>query len=138
MLLIAELESILRSEEKLNEIIKEELNEIKEKFSTPRRTEIEDSYDEIDVEDLIPNEPMVVTITHNGYVKRVPIKSYERQKRGGKTVDLINTLFVIFLALTTDSNNTLESCPYIVASTGTEIKIASQPIRSSYIPFPGS
>ena len=84
MLLIAELESILRSEEKLNEIIKEELNEIKEKFSTPRRTEIEDSYDEIDIEDLIPNEPMVVTITHNGYVKRVPIKSYERQKRGRK------------------------------------------------------
>ncbi|MCT7510771.1 DNA gyrase subunit A [Aliarcobacter cryaerophilus] len=84
MLLIAELEAILRSEEKLNEIIKEELNEIKEKFSTPRKTEIEDSYDEIDVEDLIPNEPMVVTITHNGYVKRVPIKSYERQKRGGK------------------------------------------------------
>ena len=84
MLLIAELESILKSEEKLNEIIKEELNDIKEKFSTPRKTEIEDSYDEIDVEDLIPNEPMVVTITHNGYVKRVPIKSYERQKRGGK------------------------------------------------------
>ncbi|HJE02505.1 MAG TPA: DNA gyrase subunit A [Aliarcobacter thereius] len=84
LVLIAELESILRSEEKLNEIIKEELNEIKEKFSNPRRTEIEDSYDEIDIEDLIPNEPMVVTITHNGYVKRVPIKSYERQKRGGK------------------------------------------------------
>ncbi|OCL83706.1 DNA gyrase subunit A [Arcobacter porcinus] len=84
LVLIAELESILRSEDKLNEIIKEELNEIKEKFSNPRRTEIEDSYDEIDIEDLIPNEPMVVTITHNGYVKRVPIKSYERQKRGGK------------------------------------------------------
>ena len=83
MILIAELESILRSEDKLNEIIKEELNEIKEKFSNPRRTEIEDSYDEIDVEDLIPNEPMVVTITHNGYVKRVPIKAYEKQKRGG-------------------------------------------------------
>ncbi len=84
MILIAELEAILRSEEKLNEIIKEELTEIKEKFSNPRRTEIEDSYDEIDVEDLIPNEPMVVTITHNGYVKRVPIKAYEKQKRGGK------------------------------------------------------
>lgn len=84
MILIAELESILRSEDKLNEIIKEELTEIKDKFSTPRKTEIEDSYDEIDVEDLIPNEPMVVTITHNGYVKRVPIKSYEKQKRGGK------------------------------------------------------
>lgn len=84
MILIAELESILKSEEKLNEIIKEELTEIQEKFSSDRRTEIEDSYDEIDVEDLIPNEPMVVTITHNGYVKRVPIKSYEKQKRGGK------------------------------------------------------
>ncbi|MGA1933755.1 DNA gyrase subunit A [Arcobacter sp. YIC-464] len=84
LILIAELESILKSEEKLNEIIKEELVEIKEKYSDERRTEIEDSYDEIDMEDLIPNEPMVVTITHNGYVKRVPIKSYEKQRRGGK------------------------------------------------------
>lgn len=82
--LIAELEAILRSEERLNEIIKEELIEIKDKYSTDRLTEIEDSYDEIDIEDLIPNEPMVVTITHNGYVKRVPIKSYEKQRRGGK------------------------------------------------------
>ena len=84
MILIAELESILKSEEKLNEIIKEELADIQERFSSDRRTDIEDSYDEIDIEDLIPNEPMVVTITHNGYVKRVPIKSYEKQRRGGK------------------------------------------------------
>mgnify|MGYP001293436957 CR=1 FL=1 len=82
--LIAELESILKSEEKLNTIIKDELTETKEKYNDPRRTEIEDSYDDIDIEDLIPNEPMVVTITHNGYVKRVPIKSYEMQRRGGK------------------------------------------------------
>ena len=82
--LIAELEAILKSEERLNEIIIEELTEIKEKYSTPRRTDIEDSYDDIDIEDLIPNEPMVVTITHNGYVKRVPIKAYEKQRRGGK------------------------------------------------------
>jgi DNA gyrase subunit A len=82
--LIAELEAILKSEERLNEIIKEELIEIREKYSNKRLTEIEDSYDEIDIEDLIPNEPMVVTITHNGYVKRVPIKSYEKQRRGGK------------------------------------------------------
>ena len=82
--LIAELESILKSEEKLNTIIKEELIETKEKYNEPRRTEIEDSYDDIDIEDLIPNEPMVVTITHNGYVKRVPIKAYEKQRRGGK------------------------------------------------------
>ena len=84
MLIIAELESILKSEDKLNEIIKEELVLIKEKHSNERRTEIEDSYEEIDMEDLIPNEPMVVTITHNGYVKRVPIKNYEKQRRGGK------------------------------------------------------
>ena len=84
MILIAELESILKSEDKLNEIIKEELTEIQERFASDRRTDIEDSYDEIDIEDLIPNEPMVVTITHNGYVKRVPIKSYEKQRRGGK------------------------------------------------------
>ncbi|MFZ9659638.1 MAG: DNA gyrase subunit A [Arcobacteraceae bacterium] len=82
--LIAELESILKSEDKLNSIIKEELEETKEKYSDTRRTEIEDSYDDIDIEDLIPNEPMVVTITHNGYVKRVPIKAYEMQRRGGK------------------------------------------------------
>ena len=82
--LIAELEAILKSEDRLNEIIKEELLEVKEKYSTPRRTQIEDSYEEIDIEDLIPNEPMVVTITHNGYVKRVPIKLYEKQRRGGK------------------------------------------------------
>jgi DNA gyrase subunit A len=82
--LIEELEFILKSEERLNEIIKEELLESKEKYATPRLTQIEDSYDDIDIEDLIPNEPMVVTITHNGYVKRVPIKAYEMQRRGGK------------------------------------------------------
>mgnify|MGYP000069532645 CR=1 FL=1 len=82
--LIAELESILKSEDKLNAIIKDELIETKEKYDEPRRTDIEDDYDDIDIEDLIPNEPMVVTITHNGYVKRVPIKAYEKQRRGGK------------------------------------------------------
>ena len=82
--LIEELESILRSEEKLNNIIKEELEEVKEKYNTKRLTEIVESYDDIDIEDLIPNEPMVITITHNGYIKRVPIKAYERQNRGGK------------------------------------------------------
>jgi DNA gyrase subunit A len=84
LLIIEQLELILKSEERLNDIIKEELEESKLKYNSPRRTEIEDSYDDIDIEDLIPNEPMVVTITHNGYVKRVPIKAYEKQKRGGK------------------------------------------------------
>ncbi len=91
MAVIEYLEAILKSEERLNEIIKEELIEIREKFSSERRTAIEDSYDEIDIEDLIPNEPMVVTITHNGYVKRVPIKSYEKQRRGGKGKTAVTT-----------------------------------------------
>ena len=67
--LIAKLEGILKSEEKINEIIREELVEIKEKYSIPRRTEIVDDYDDIDIEDLIPNEPMVVTITHRDISK---------------------------------------------------------------------
>jgi DNA gyrase subunit A len=91
LVIIAELEEILKSEDRLNEIIQEELIEIREKYATPRLTEIEDSYDEIDMEDLIPNEPMVVTITHNGYVKRVPIKSYEKQRRGGKGKTAVTT-----------------------------------------------
>ncbi len=81
---IAYLESILKSEEKINQIIKEELLEIAQKYKTPRKTEIVDDYDDIDIEDLIPNEPMVVTITHRGYIKRVPVKQYEKQHRGGK------------------------------------------------------
>lgn len=81
---IARLESILKSEEKLKEIIKQELLEIKEKFSSPRRTQIEEDYDAIDIEDLIPNEKVVVTMSHRGYVKRVPLKTYEKQNRGGK------------------------------------------------------
>lgn len=78
------LNSILKSEEKLKAIIKEELLEIKEKFSSPRLTQIEEDYDAIDIEDLIRNEPVVVTMSHRGYVKRVLLKTYEKQHRGGK------------------------------------------------------
>ena len=85
--LLAEIErlsEILKSQDKLNEIIKAELQEIKDKFSTPRLTQIEDDYEAIDIEDLIPNEPVVVTMSHRGYVKRVALKTYEKQNRGGK------------------------------------------------------
>ncbi|MCB4745443.1 MAG: DNA gyrase subunit A [Sulfurovum sp.] len=88
---IAKLESILKSEAKINTIIRKELIEIGEKFTTPRRTEIVDDYDDIDIEDLIPNEPMVVTITHRGYIKRVPVKLYEKQHRGGKGKTAVTT-----------------------------------------------
>lgn len=82
--LIAYLESILKSEEVLHKIIDEEFDEILATYTSKRKTEIEDDYDDIDVEDLIPNEPMVVTITHRGYIKRVPLAQYEKQRRGGK------------------------------------------------------
>ncbi|EDO9795119.1 DNA gyrase subunit A [Campylobacter fetus] len=82
--LIEKLDAILKSETLIENIIRDELLEIKSKFKCPRITDIVDDYDDIDVEDLIPNENMVVTITHRGYIKRVPSKSYEKQKRGGK------------------------------------------------------
>jgi len=78
------LNSILKDENILNGVIKDELLEIKKKYPTPRLTNIEEDYDAINIEDLIPNEEMVVTITHRGYVKRVALKAYERQNRGGK------------------------------------------------------
>ncbi|MGP1450943.1 MAG: DNA gyrase subunit A [Wolinella sp.] len=85
--LLAEIErlmGILRSEEQLNEIIKVELLEAKDRFSTKRKTSLEEDYESIDIEDLIPNEPTVVTMSHRGYVKRVPLRAYEKQNRGGK------------------------------------------------------
>ena len=88
---IAYLNSILKEESVLNGVIKDEFQEIKDKYSTPRLTDIIDDYDDINIEDLIPNEEMVVTITHRGYVKRVPLKTYERQNRGGKGKKALTT-----------------------------------------------
>ncbi len=91
MKLINYLESILKSEEVLKGIIAEEFDEVAATYTEKRRTDIEDDYDDIDIEDLIPNEPMVVTITHRGYIKRVPLASYEKQKRGGKGKTAVTT-----------------------------------------------
>jgi DNA gyrase subunit A len=88
---IAYLNSILKDENKLENLIKDELVEIRTKYNSPRVTEITDDYDEIDSEDLIPKEEVVVTITHKGYVKRVPLKTYERQNRGGKGKTALTT-----------------------------------------------
>ncbi|KHL77526.1 DNA topoisomerase (ATP-hydrolyzing) subunit A [Helicobacter pylori] len=82
--LIDDLNGILKSEDRLNEVVKTELLEVKEQFSSPRCTEIQESYESIDTEDLIANEPMVVSMSHKGYVKRVDLKAYEKQNRGGK------------------------------------------------------
>ncbi|MFP6061212.1 DNA topoisomerase (ATP-hydrolyzing) subunit A [Helicobacter pylori] len=81
---IADLNGILKSEDRLNGVVKTELLEVKEQFSSPRRTEIQESYENIDIEDLIANEPMVVSMSYKGYVKRVDLKAYEKQNRGGK------------------------------------------------------
>ncbi|GAA9319253.1 DNA topoisomerase (ATP-hydrolyzing) subunit A [Helicobacter pylori] len=82
--LISDLNGILKSEDRLNEVVKTELLEVKEQFPSQRRTEIQEAYENIDIEDLIANEPMVVSMSYKGYVKRVDLKAYERQNRGGK------------------------------------------------------
>ena len=89
--LIDYLESILKSEKVLKGIIQEEFDEVAAVYTEGRRTDVEDDYDDIDIEDLIPNEPMVVTITHRGYIKRVPLVNYEKQKRGGKGKTAVTT-----------------------------------------------
>ncbi len=81
---IAELLNILGSRERLLEILRAELIEIKEQFGDPRRTEIVDAEFEADIEDLIQREDMVVTVTNTGYIKRVAASTYRAQNRGGK------------------------------------------------------
>ena len=75
---------LLGDRDKLFELMRTELLEIKEQFATPRRTEIVDNEFEQDIEDLIQREDMVVTVTHGGYIKRVPVSAYRAQRRGGK------------------------------------------------------
>jgi len=89
--MIKEYLSILASRERLIAILREELEEIKTKYATPRRTELLPVEDEINIEDLIQKEDMVVTVTHSGYVKRVPLDTYRAQRRGGKGRTGMNT-----------------------------------------------
>ena len=75
---------ILRSRERIRKIIRDEMQAVKEQFATPRRTTIEESELDTDIEDLIMREEMVVTVSHAGYIKRVALSSYRAQRRGGK------------------------------------------------------
>jgi DNA gyrase subunit A len=100
MKLITELEGILNSEERIMGIIKDEFHEIQENFGDERRTEIQAVADELLVEDLIPNEEVIVTVTHKGYIKRMAADTYKSQRRGGKGVkgatsdeDFFNNIF---------------------------------------------
>lgn len=85
------LNSILASEEKLLGVIKEELIEIKNKYSDERRTSIEKVVNEIDIEDLIQEEDVTITLTHSGYIKRIPADTYSAQRRGGKGIQAMST-----------------------------------------------
>lgn len=83
---IAEYNAILADENRVRAIVKQELLEIKEKFNDPRRTEIASVEGEVDIEDLIPQEECVVTLTHFGYLKRQPLDVYKTQRRGGRGI----------------------------------------------------
>ena len=99
---IADYLEILRSRARIQTIVKDELRAVREKFATPRRTVIVDQEGEVEEEDLIHREDMVVTVSHLGYVKRVPLSTYRAQRRGGKgrsgmqtrEEDFVSRLFV--------------------------------------------
>jgi DNA gyrase subunit A len=99
---IVELRAILGDETRVLDVIKEELGEIAERFGDERRTEISQAEDELDIEDLIADQQMVITITQSGYVKALPLATYRQQQRGGRGVtgmdmkdgDFIEHLFV--------------------------------------------
>ncbi len=102
MAFIKEMEEILASEQRVLEVIKTEITEIRDKFGDERRTSIEPSADDIDIEDLIEEEDNVITMTKQGYIKRLAVDTYRSQKRGGKGIigmqtkeeDFVNTMFV--------------------------------------------
>ncbi len=99
---IADYLDILRSRARVQAIVKAELAEVKDEFATPRKTVIVEQEDEVEDEDLIQREDMVVTVSHAGYVKRVPLSAYRAQRRGGKgragmqtrDEDFVSRLFV--------------------------------------------
>ena len=82
---------LLASEEKIRGVLKDELLEIRDKFGDERRTEIQDVEDELDIEDLIEEEQCVYTMSHAGYIKRLPASTYRAQKRGGKGITAMST-----------------------------------------------
>lgn len=102
-ILIVHLKEILSDEGKINEIIKTELLEIKQKYPTPRKSEIIMDYDDIDIGDLIERHEVVISLTSQGYVKRLPVSEYKSQHRGGRGVnahktkeeDVVTDMFVV-------------------------------------------
>ncbi len=100
--IIVDLKDILANESRVKAIIRKDMEDIKEKYPSPRKTELSYDYGDIDDADMIPVEDVVVSLTHFGYVKRVPVAEYRTQRRGGKGVtahkpkeeDFVNNMFV--------------------------------------------
>ena len=100
--IIADLNDILTNESRVKAIIRQDMLEIKEKYPSPRKTELSYDYGDIDIADMIPVEDVVISLTHLGYVKRVPISEYKTQHRGGKGItahkpkeeDFVDNMFV--------------------------------------------
>ena len=88
---IADLKDILAKPQRVVDIIKTEMTEIKEKYADPRRSEITYDYSDLDIEDLIEEEDVIITATHNGYIKRMPVDEYKAQRRGGVGVSAHKT-----------------------------------------------
>lgn len=91
LITIADLKDILANEERILEIIRNELLEMKEKYGDKRRTEIIQGTFDIEDEDLIPVEDVIISLTNNGYVKRMPVDTYKSQNRGGRGVKGMTT-----------------------------------------------
>ncbi|SHK39491.1 DNA gyrase subunit A [Selenomonas ruminantium] len=107
---IENFKAILADEQKILGIIKEELTAVKDKFGDDRRTKLTIDTSEIDVEDLIAEEDVVITLTHNNYIKRMPLDTYRRQNRGGKGIKGMGTKetdFVENLLITTTHHTIL-------------------------------
>ena len=100
--LITDLKDIIANESRVKAIIRADMEEIKEKYSSERKTELSYDYGDIDIADMIPEEDVVISLTHLGYVKRVPVADYKTQHRGGKGVmahkpkeeDFVDNMFV--------------------------------------------
>ena len=95
---IADYEQLLKSEQKVLEVIKEELLEVRKKFADERRTQIIGEVQDLKIEDLITNEDVVITVSHRGYIKRLPVSAYRKQRRGGVGVTAVETQDEDFVA----------------------------------------
>ena len=135
---IAYFRRLLESDEMLRGVLKDELSAIRDKYGDDRRTEIQDVEDEIDVEDLIEEEQCVFTLTHGGYIKRLPVSEYRAQGRGGKGIRAMTTkeedyVDTVFTASTHDSILFFTSKGRVFIKKGYHIPEAGRSARGSNI-----